>query len=525
MADVSIKYKGAVKAELNASGTKTVKTAGKYCEGDIEVIYTDPEKPTQSITVTPTAAGFTVTPDSGKVLSSVKVNGDDDLVAGNVKDGVNIFGVTGTLKSKETVTWHQCPEAVRNYLDNVTYDTDYTYTHVTEYAPTPAVTSNTKPIGKTVDGVTYYNEVPNAETPFSSTNTAGTVKPLDRLRWINTATNNVRDIGGWACDGGTVKYGKLFRGAEVSNSNDLPIFLNDMGIRAELDLQGTGGATIHILSDVVDYCCPVNGENWALYTIANKAQMKEAFRFIFDSVKHNKPLYFHCSYGADRTGTIACIIESLLGMSRSDIDKDWELTSFYVLRQRNQTGATGGYGKLWQNLLSEISDIIGSTWVQKTVNFIASLGFTAAEINAFRVAMIDGNPETVTPDIDTFTVTNNLTHATSDNAATSATEYQPYEANITPANGYAISSVQVLMGGVDITDSVFTGEHTNLYRSISKTLSHCAIDNQKNAVIDGQSYAAEITVDDGYTLDGATVSITMDGTDITNQVFITKEDI
>lgn len=55
-------------------------------------------KPEQSKTVTPNAAGFTVTPDAGKTLSSVVVNGDSDLAAGNIKSGVDIFGVTGTLQ-------------------------------------------------------------------------------------------------------------------------------------------------------------------------------------------------------------------------------------------------------------------------------------------------------------------------------------------------------------------------------------------------------------------------------------------
>ena len=59
-----------------------------------------PAKTEQSKTVTPTAAGFTVTPDSGKVLSSVVVNGDADLVAGNVKKDVNIFGVVGTYEGE-----------------------------------------------------------------------------------------------------------------------------------------------------------------------------------------------------------------------------------------------------------------------------------------------------------------------------------------------------------------------------------------------------------------------------------------
>ena len=42
MADVSIKYKGSAIAELSASGTKTLKTSGKYCEGDVTVLYTKP---------------------------------------------------------------------------------------------------------------------------------------------------------------------------------------------------------------------------------------------------------------------------------------------------------------------------------------------------------------------------------------------------------------------------------------------------------------------------------------------------
>ena len=59
-------------------------------------------KTEQSKTVTPTAAGFTVSPDSGNVLTSVVVNGDADLVAGNIRTGVNVFGVTGSLSPAKT---------------------------------------------------------------------------------------------------------------------------------------------------------------------------------------------------------------------------------------------------------------------------------------------------------------------------------------------------------------------------------------------------------------------------------------
>lgn len=42
MSDVSIKYKGNEIATMDASGTKTLLTSGKYCEGDISVDYVKP---------------------------------------------------------------------------------------------------------------------------------------------------------------------------------------------------------------------------------------------------------------------------------------------------------------------------------------------------------------------------------------------------------------------------------------------------------------------------------------------------
>lgn len=42
MADLTIKFKGQPIVEMTESGTKTLKTAGKYCEGDITVEYAKP---------------------------------------------------------------------------------------------------------------------------------------------------------------------------------------------------------------------------------------------------------------------------------------------------------------------------------------------------------------------------------------------------------------------------------------------------------------------------------------------------
>lgn len=43
MAGVTLTYKGSTIAEMSNSGSKTLKTSGKYCEGDIVVNYVKPE--------------------------------------------------------------------------------------------------------------------------------------------------------------------------------------------------------------------------------------------------------------------------------------------------------------------------------------------------------------------------------------------------------------------------------------------------------------------------------------------------
>ena len=42
MADVTLTYKGSTIAQMDASGSKTLRTAGKYCEGDIGISYVKP---------------------------------------------------------------------------------------------------------------------------------------------------------------------------------------------------------------------------------------------------------------------------------------------------------------------------------------------------------------------------------------------------------------------------------------------------------------------------------------------------
>lgn len=363
-------------------------------------------------------------------------------------------GAVQALTGAEDVQWHQCPEAVRNYLAGVTYDpADYTVSQIASYAPAEAVAANTKPIGQTVGGTTYYNQEPNTKTPFASGNKAGTLKPLDRLRWIKSAyASNVRYLGGWPCDGGTVRYGLLFRGGEVTAS-DRAVLVQECGVRHELNLRGQTEAnrTASPLGSDIWFTCP---ENYVWYSLGDKPTWKEILDCVITAVTHNEPVYFHCSAGADRTGTVACILEAILGMSQSDIDKDYELTCFSTgtgtdanARRRNETD--------WKNLIAAINGHSGASFRDKAVNFATSCGIPISRINAFRAAMSTGTPEVLTG--GTHTVTNTLTHVTTSNTAAQVEDQGSYTATLTADVDYTIQTVTVTMGGADISSCYANG--------------------------------------------------------------------
>ena len=47
-------------------------------------------------------------------------------------------------------------------------------------------------------------------------------------------------------------------------------------------------------------------------------------------------IFFHCTIGTDRTGTLAYFLEGLLGVSEEDRLRDYEMTYFYGLTNRNR---------------------------------------------------------------------------------------------------------------------------------------------------------------------------------------------
>lgn len=348
------------------------------------------------------------------------------------------------LESKEIgnlICWHQCPQIVREYLKNTTYNPkDYNISNITDFAPAIPEKANSKPIGKKVNGITFYNNIPKYGDEIDNY----IIMPLDHVRYINCPKAfNVRDLGGWYCDGGTIKYGLLIRGSELE-PEDRAVLVDECGITCDLDLRGNDVTiTSSPLGEDITY---IRADSYNWYHAQNTEAWKTNIKCIFDNINNNKPVYFHCAAGADRTGTLACILEGLLGMTQSDIDKDYELTSFFSgtetvgrTRARNESE--------WKGLIQSINSYKGNSFRDKCVYFIRSLGFSIDEINNFRLHMIQGNPKMLLDTYETITLHENVLSVQENNLNKRISGLQ----NIVSYNGVFISEPIGIDLGQNIT--------------------------------------------------------------------------
>lgn len=390
---------------------------------------------------------------------------------------------------ENTVQYRQMNLSAAGFLADVDYtenSNDYSVTKVTPYYSATTVYSKEEPDGlkikvpanttlavaqgsktrsDTVSGSgVIYNMEPLKAGTFAFGGKTYKIVPEGGVRMIYTPSVwNVRDLGGWACTGGRVKYGKIFRGGHFGSITDADkaTIVDWLGVATDIDLRNnseTGGITVSPLGGSVEYYHQsLDFYANAVSTSAASARTVGVLKKVMACVAANKPCYFHCMSGADRTGTIAYLLLSLLGVSQSDKDKEYELTAFSDetdgKRFRNSNyNVTNGNG--WYPLIKYFRDTYtGENDNEKVVAWAVANGITAAEINAFRAAMISGDVGEVVVPPQEYTVTNTLTGCTSSNAATAVTDGDAYYATITAGNGYVLNgaTVVVKMGGTEVT--------------------------------------------------------------------------
>ena len=97
-------------------------------------------------------------------------------------------------------------------------------------------------------------------------------------------------------------------------------------------------------------------------------------------------------------------------------------------------------------------------------------------------------------EVTTYTITNNLTNVTNSNLSTSARENSSYIGTLNADSNYTISSVTIIMGGTDITNSAYSNGTINI-SSITGNVIITAI-------------ATENAQSSGVTQSGSTLTIT-----------------
>ena len=340
-------------------------------------------------------------------------------------------------------------QAIKDFDDNVTYTSDYstsqmgTYDHPTSYTklgqPTGAIPNNivagdmilsdinmgTSWAHNVADNETIYNVSPNGVCQYKIISSgevvaAGQLNPTGKVRTLyGTTLKNCRDLGGWACDGGTVKYGKLFRTSELTGLSrpdeqitalEKSMFINLLGIKCEVDLRDTAeqGGTATFDSSVEYLHQDIVAYKGAFDNDTRKAELKIVLTKIMTNAVENKPTFWHCVAGADRTGTVAWLLLGLLGVSQSDCDKEYEITCLSgPTRFRNKDYATLGY---LSGLYNYISGLGKSTFRDNIIEAFRIVGIDECLVNSFRMSMIDGNPTTVSYDVPPMTITSNGTY-------------------------------------------------------------------------------------------------------------------
>lgn len=296
-----------------------------------------------------------------------------------------------------------------------------------------------------------------------STSVSKAVKPTGTVRFIDSLSKNARDLGGWPCDGGTVKYGLLYRTGFFSVSDaayqNKSVYIDRLGVLHEFDLRGSGAAGspyfpvghYHSYTGSVQFHQVVTGSG------SYDTLLKDLLTDVMTAAIHKEPAVFHCSQGCDRTGTLAFYLECILGLSDVDLDIDFELSS---LCDDGNASATTYYRTRtdsgWTALKNKFSSYTGANLSAKVISYLFSIGISADIMNAFRAAMCDGTPAALTA--PSVSVTGNYTNCSASDQSQSVAVYQPYSAVITPDSGYTLdgASVSITMNGTDITSTVYS---------------------------------------------------------------------
>ncbi len=213
---------------------------------------------------------------------------------------------------------------------------------------------------------------------------------------------NVRDLGGKSASGGRIKYGLLFRGANPNiNGPEAASVLKQIGVNTVVDLRLDNTEELKA-KKIKEDKKPLNDSKITKVTKGVKSYPHETgksddyaratVKYIMQRIVDGKKIYFHCAVGKDRTGTVAYLLQAILGVDDINLIKDYSLSYF---KYSESTGDSLHYDK-YDAFVNYISKHNGSSTEAKAINwFIKNSSNKSSDIslvNKFRSKMINGSP-------------------------------------------------------------------------------------------------------------------------------------
>ena len=206
--------------------------------------------------------------------------------------------------------------------------------------------------------------------------------------------SNVRDIGGYINeDGLRIRQGMVYRSAKLDGVTEMGMYtlLYVMGINTDLDLREAKDSSRPLGEDVgyVNVACPwySTGDNGIWANETTKSEFAKAIKVFAN--EENYPIIFHCALGRDRTGTLALVLEGLLGLDVNTLIMEYELS---VFSSQGTLGSTS-YAGLRNNILGTYNYInnnyTGEDFSDKVASFLIEIGVTQAEIDSIRSIMLE----------------------------------------------------------------------------------------------------------------------------------------
>ena len=278
--------------------------------------------------------------------------------------------------------------------------------HSIPIADTVAVKSYDIPCG--ISDFVVYNLIPNATYYYKVCGTdfdnnlivikEGAFTTIGQVHMLKIdGLKNVRDLGGWLTPNGKIKYGLLFRGCELDDTGGSVELTHEgkkelfdrIRIKTDIDLRTDVGNTKSPIGALVDYnCYPIQPYDTGLKDTITKGLIKSIFEKIEEKLSKSNAIYFHCQGGRDRTGTLAFLILGVLGVSESDIAKDYELTEFAYASYKADNPNTSRKFTQYASMVSYIKTFNGVTFNDKIISYLLSIGISQATINNIKSYMV-----------------------------------------------------------------------------------------------------------------------------------------